>query len=102
MCPKFRCSEEIGTYRFLGILAKNRVEWVVSDLAAVVSGVSVVALYETLGPDSSEFILNQTQLRTLVCASHKISFIAKLKKDGKCLHLSTIIYLDEPLESDLE
>lgn len=48
---------EEGTFRFLSLYAKNREEWVVTDFACILTGVTVVTLYDTLGKDSIEYIL---------------------------------------------
>ena len=35
---------------FMGVYAKNRPEWVLTDLAAATLGGTTVAFYDTLGP----------------------------------------------------
>jgi long-subunit acyl-CoA synthetase (AMP-forming) len=40
---------EEGKIRFLGLYAKNREEWVVTDFAGIYTGTTVVTLYDTLG-----------------------------------------------------
>jgi long-chain acyl-CoA synthetase len=42
----------------LALYAKNREEWVVTDFSCILTGVTVVTLYDTLGKDSLEFILD--------------------------------------------
>ena len=49
---------EDGQIRFMALYAKNREEWVVTDFACILSGVTVVTLYDTLGKDSLEYILD--------------------------------------------
>ena len=91
-----------GIFRFLSIFAKNREEWVIADLACILSAVTVVPLYETLGKDSIEYILDQTYMRTIVCQGDKIKSIMDLKKDGKIKNVTHVIYLDDvkPFEVD--
>ncbi len=60
--------ENEGEWKFMGILSKNRWEWTVTELASVRQGGTTVAFYDTLGPESVEFIINQTQLTTISCA----------------------------------
>jgi long-chain acyl-CoA synthetase len=56
LCPKNENEE--GIFRFLALYAKNRDEWVVTDFGCMISGITVVTLYDTLGQESIDFILN--------------------------------------------
>jgi len=51
---------EGNIWNFLGIFAKNREEWAVVDLACMRSAITIVPFYDSLGPNSVEFIINQT------------------------------------------
>jgi len=64
LCPKTVTEE--GTFRFLALYAKNREEWVITDFGCILSGITVVTLYDTLGKESLEYILDQTYNKTLV------------------------------------
>lgn len=59
LCPKVTFADE-GNLEIccLAIYAKNREEWVVTDFACILSGVTTVTLYDTLGKDSIEHILD--------------------------------------------
>jgi len=85
LCPEIQTEE--GRFRFLAIFAKNREEWTVSDLAAQMTSITCVTLYDTLGKDSLQFILNQTQIRTCVISADKIRVVLDLHKEGKLDHL---------------
>lgn len=63
-----------GADRMLAIYMKNSTEWVIAEQAAYSFSAVVVALYDTLGADSTEYILNQTELATIVCT------VTELKK----------------------
>jgi long-chain acyl-CoA synthetase len=52
---------------FIGIYAKNRPEWVLTEVASNAFSFVNVPLYETLGVEAISFILVQTQLRIVVC-----------------------------------
>jgi long-subunit acyl-CoA synthetase (AMP-forming) len=41
----------------MGILAKNREEWVMADLANSYNSITSIAFYDTLGPNAVDFIL---------------------------------------------
>lgn len=43
-----------------GIYSKNREEWLILEYACSAYGMQTVPLYDTLGNDGIEFILNQT------------------------------------------
>ena len=44
--------------RMVGIYGKNSEEWVMVDLACLCSDVTSVTLYDTLGVESTEYIIN--------------------------------------------
>ena len=52
---------------FIGIYAKNRPEWVLTEVASNSFSFVNVPLYETLGVEAISFILVQTQLKVVVC-----------------------------------
>lgn len=52
---------------FIGIYARNRPEWNLTDLACHTYSYINVPLYDTLGLEAISFILLQTQLRLVVC-----------------------------------
>lgn len=56
LCPQVKTSD--GTFKFVAIYAKNREEWIMTDLGAMLDGVTVVTLYDTLGKESIDYILN--------------------------------------------
>ena len=93
LCPKTQTSD--GLFRFIAIYAKNREEWVETDLGCMMAAITVVTLYDTLGKDATEYILDQTHIKTLVCSADKIKNIAELKKEGKVPQLSHIVYFDK-------
>ena len=56
----------------IGIYARNSEEWVTVDLACINSDITSVTLYDTLGVESTEYIINQCELKTIFCTSDKI------------------------------
>lgn len=93
---------EEGTFRFLALYAKNRDEWVVTDFGCLISGITVVTLYDTLGQESIDFILNQTYMKSIVLSADKIKNIVSLKVAGKIPTLTHLIYFDEAKSEDVE
>ena len=52
---------------FIGIYARNRPEWVLTEVASNAFSFVNVPLYETLGVEAISFILVQSQMRFVVC-----------------------------------
>lgn len=42
----------------IGLYSKNREEWVVTDFAGIMTGYAVVTLYDTLGKEFIDYIIN--------------------------------------------
>ena len=74
----------------------NRAEWVITDLACSANSVTTTALYDTLGPDSSKYILGITQSPVVVCSRNKVEALIKLKAANpkELESLITIISMD--------
>jgi len=86
--------------RCITIYSQNRPEWVIADLAAHAYSLTVVALYDTLGQDASEFILNQTQSPVVVASIDHVPHLIQMKH--KLPHLKVIISMDDLNEGDLQ
>ena len=56
-------------------------------------------LYDTLGKESIDFILDQCHIRTVVCSADKVKVLIDLRKVGKIPYLHTVIFFD-PLPQD--
>ncbi|KAG5418039.1 hypothetical protein I9W82_004368 [Candida metapsilosis] len=78
------------------IYSANRVEWLLTDLACSENSITNTALYDTLGPTSSKFILGLTQSPVVVCSKEKIETLINLKASNpKDLEsLITIVCMD--------
>ncbi|SCU84048.1 LAFA_0D07734g1_1 [Lachancea sp. 'fantastica'] len=81
----------------VSLLSSNRKEWVIADLACQAYSIPNTALYETLGVDSSQHILNITESPVLILSKVKIYAILDLLPHLP--HLSTLICMDD-LSSD--
>lgn len=88
-----------GTQYGVGLWCQNRPEWILVDLACVSQSLYSVSIYDTLGPDTTEYIINHASL-TSVCASlNHIPTLLKLAP--RCPSLKIIVSLD-PLSSGTE
>lgn len=56
-----------ATESLIGIYARNRPEWVITEQACNMFSLVVVPLYDTLGLESMAFIMEQTAMRLMVC-----------------------------------
>lgn len=56
----------------MGIYAKNRTEWMVSMEAANANGFVTVALYDTFGADNLSYVVNHSELTTVIGSIDRI------------------------------
>ncbi|RNA35284.1 long-chain-fatty-acid-- ligase 5 [Brachionus plicatilis] len=84
---------------FVGIFAKNRPEWVLTDLACVSYSFTSIPMYETFGPDAIPFILKQTEMKIVFCEdSAKAGLL--LKSNSK--ELKFIIVYESKIDPDVK
>ena len=76
----------------IGLWCQNRPEWQITDLAAMSQGLYTVSLYDTLGPDASEYIIKHANLACVVTSLPHIPILLKLK--SRLPNLKLIISLD--------
>lgn len=77
----------------------NRKEWLISDLACINYSITNTCLYDTLGPETSHYILSLTESPVVVCSSDKLERLINLKRDhpNDLSNLISLISMD-PLE----
>lgn len=76
----------------IGIWAVNRPEWTITDLACAAYGMYVVSLYDTLGPDTVEYVMNHAEIETVVVSADHIADLLKLRH--KLPKLRAIVSMD--------
>ncbi|KAJ1664459.1 medium-chain fatty acid-CoA ligase faa2 [Coemansia sp. RSA 1813] len=76
----------------IGIYSINRPEWPLTEFAGFRSNKYSVALYDTLGADSVEYIIEHAGVSVLVCSIDKIPRLLKLK--DRIPTLKVIISMD--------
>lgn len=76
----------------IGIWSINRPEWMIADLALASYSLYCVALYDTLGPDTVEYVVNHAELETIICSGDHVADLLKSKE--KLPGLKTIITMD--------
>ncbi|KAM0269050.1 hypothetical protein ACHAQH_009839 [Verticillium albo-atrum] len=80
----------------VGLWSPNRPEWHITDLAAASQSLYTVSLYETLGPETTEYIINHAELTTVVTSLPHIATLLKLAP--RLPTLKALISLD-PLDA---
>jgi len=98
MCPEIRDGDK--TFRFCGIWSKNRWEWNTTLLACMHYNVTGIGFYDAMGPESVEFVLNQTEMTNMVVGGEYIKKIVDMRKNGMAAHIKTLISMDA-IDSDL-
>ena len=68
----------------------------------MMTAITVVTLYDTLGKEANEYVLNQTHIKTVVCSADKIKNIVELKTEGKIDKLTHIIHFDKATREEIE
>ena len=81
----------------VGLWCQNRPEWQITDLACMSQSLFSVSLYDTLGPEASEYIIRHANLRCVVTSLPHIPTLLKLKSRLPALKL--IVSLD-PLDAE--
>ncbi|KAK2836887.1 hypothetical protein FQN49_006620 [Arthroderma sp. PD_2] len=82
---------------FMNSFSFNKVEANKSDLACMSQGIFSVSLYETLGPEATEYIIQNTELVCVACSLPHIPTLLKLKP--RLPSLKFIVCLED-LDSD--
>ena len=97
LCPQVQ--GENRNWNFLGIWAKNRWEWTASLLATMHYSITTVGFYDAMGVEQVEYILNQTEMTTVVCARAYAEKIITMKSEGMAQFITDLILMEgEPFE----
>ncbi|KAI6176239.1 Arachidonate--CoA ligase [Aphelenchoides bicaudatus] len=87
---------DAGQATRVGIYCKNRPEWVMIEQATYVFNNIIVPLYDTLGPDACTYIINQAEIRLVVCDDlSKVKGL--LKHREACPSLQYLVVMEDSL-----
>ena len=78
--------------KFMGVYSKNRGEYLIADMAAVLYGITSVPIYDTLGPDAMDFIMDQTKMSIIVLSKENVQ---KMIQHGNFGYVKTLITFEE-------
>ncbi|RUO97225.1 hypothetical protein BC936DRAFT_140812 [Jimgerdemannia flammicorona] len=76
----------------VGVIANNRPEWMIVDQACVAYNLITVPLYETLGPDTIEFVTRHAELRVIITSSDHVPNLLSIA--DKLKNCKVIISMD--------
>ena len=85
---------------FLGLFSVNRYEWVIAEYGAGYYGIPTVALYDTLGADTSRFIINHAQVPIMASQMQNVPTLLELAPSTPSLKV--IIVFDSILPQQEE
>ncbi|CAO3642986.1 unnamed protein product [Cunninghamella echinulata] len=81
----------------LGFYAINRAEWTIGEQASYRQAFIIVALYDTLGAEAIEYIVNQTEMGYIIATADKLKNITKLK--SRLPTIQHVIIMDDTIDS---
>lgn len=94
LCPEMKFDNE-NPFRFLGIYSRNKKEWILSYLGAMRDSITIVTIYDTLGDRAVEFILEQTQVTTIVIEIKALKKIYQLAKEKRTSQVKNLIVIEK-------
>jgi long-chain acyl-CoA synthetase len=80
----------------VGLWCQNRPEWQITDLGCMSQSLFTVSIYDTLGPDTTEYIINHA---TLACVVTSLPHIPTLLKLAPRLPTLKLIICLDPLDA---
>lgn len=89
-----------NTSFILTLFSGNRPEWVIADLACTLHSITNTVLYDTLGPNASEYILSLVSSPVLITSYEHVAAAIDLKqKNPKDLESLICVVSMDPLDS---
>jgi long-chain acyl-CoA synthetase len=86
--------DDDGLFSFMGIFARNSVEWVVTDIACQLNNITTVTFYSTLGDTAFEHICQQTRVSTICVSPDSVGSLIKYKTKFGLNQLQNVILYD--------
>jgi len=82
---------EIGTWNMVGILSRNCVEWVITDIACQMNNITTVALYPNQRIEDINYIIQQNQVNTLFISPESLAILTKQNNISQIGTLKTVV-----------
>ncbi|KAG2224348.1 hypothetical protein INT45_006748 [Circinella minor] len=77
----------------IGIYSVNKPEWTMTEQACYRQSFIIVALYDTLGAEAMDYIINQVEMEFIVASADKLQNIVRLKE--RLPTIKNVIIMDE-------
>ncbi|CAD2099242.1 acyl-CoA synthetase, putative [Plasmodium vinckei brucechwatti] len=103
VCPVIDCEDAtVPKGRFLGLYLPNCEEWNICDFSCNAFNIITVPLYDSLGIESSKFILDQTMMQTITC--NKACALKLLKSLGTFdqMFIKTLILVEKEIDPEIK
>lgn len=84
----------------VSLYCANRPEFILTDLACAAYSLPTTALYDSLGPESSKYILDITRSPVMILSKDKIKAMLKLKKKEDLGNLLVLVSIDSLDDND--
>ncbi|SBS84239.1 acyl-CoA synthetase, putative [Plasmodium ovale] len=102
-CPLIRCDDSrVTRARFLGFYMPNCEEWNICDLSCSAFNIVTVPLYDSLGIESSKFILEQTLMQTILCNKTCALNLFKSLEACERVYLKKIILVEPEVDEEIK
>ncbi|XP_062182635.1 long chain acyl-CoA synthetase 6, peroxisomal-like isoform X2 [Phragmites australis] len=79
----------------IGLYFINRPEWIIVDHACAAYSYVSVPLYDTLGPDAVQFIVNHAAVEVIFCVPQTLSTLLSFITQMPCVHLIVVVGGDD-------
>jgi len=80
--------------KLVGIYMKNCMEWSIVEYATYSLGGITVPFYDTLGPDTVQYILEHTQMSVCVCTRGQLKALCEAHSGSSSSKLKAIVVID--------
>ncbi|ODQ80073.1 hypothetical protein BABINDRAFT_161708 [Babjeviella inositovora NRRL Y-12698] len=79
----------------LTVFSPNTYEWLITDLACSAYAISTTTLYDTLGAESSAYILSVTKSPVVLLTSEKVEAFLLMVSNAKLAFIRALVIMDE-------
>ncbi|TCD68839.1 hypothetical protein EIP91_009553 [Steccherinum ochraceum] len=76
-----------GALRTIGIWSRNTANWQLTEMSCHLFNLVTVALYDTLGPDAVEYVINHAETSIVFASPRNIPALLKLSSRTPCLKI---------------
>lgn len=77
----------------MGFYSSAREEWIIGKLGCQMNSITIIIIYDTIGMNSIQYILKQTELTTILALTSNFEMILKMKEENKLVKVINIKYL---------